>query len=275
MSTRRPRTPVRGGHPSNARRLLFCAVGLLAGWALPAAVGATTPTPAPTPKPCQLCGDANGSGTVDIVDALVISQTTGGLRTDPPCVLQGDVDADGQVSIVDALFISQLTVNLPATLTCPGCGNGRLDLGEQCDPPGAGCASGEACSADCGCVVCHAICATGAPLAAGCDACVANVCAADPACCSAAWDAKCVGEANVLCGTACPCESCGSNVCGNRVCEQARGETECNCAADCTGAAVCASCEAVVASCPNGLCDSCVQGGESPETCPADCPPFG
>ena len=275
MSNRGDRFRTRCTHTVRAVGVLCGVVGLLACWALPAAVRATTPTPAPTPKPCQVCGDANGSGAVDIVDALFISQLTVGLRAEPPCVLQSDVDADGQVTIVDALFISQLTVNLRNALTCPGCGNGRLDPGEQCDPPGANCASGEACSTDCGCVICHDLCTTGAPLAVGCGACVATVCAADPACCSAAWDSKCVGEANVLCGAACACESCGANVCGNGVCEQARGETECNCAADCAGAAVCAACEAVVATCPDGICDACVQNGESPQTCPTDCPPFG
>ena len=305
MSNRDNPSPARGGQRRSARRVLWGVVGLLASWTWPADARATTPAPTATPKACQVCGDANGSGTVDIVDALVISQTTVGLRSDPPCVLQSDVNADGQVSIVDALFISQLAVNLRTTLTCPGCGNGRLDPGEQCDPPGADCASGEACSTDCGCVVCHDLCTAGAPLAAGCDACVASVCAVDPACCSAAWDSKCVGDANLLCnaacavcgngvvqpgeqcdppgapcggggtcGATCACEACSANVCGNADCEVGRGETECNCPADCT-AAVCTTCEAEVASCGDGFCDPCVQGGESPETCPADCPPCG
>jgi hypothetical protein len=42
------------------------------------------------------------------------------------------------------------------------------------------------------------------------------------------------------------CESCAANVCGDGVCEAARGETECNCPADCSGAGICSGCAAVV-----------------------------
>src|SRR5512143_830644 len=59
---------------------------------------------------CVFCGDVNGDGQVDIVDALFIAQNTVGLRPSLACSSQGDVRADQSVDIVDALFIAQFTV---------------------------------------------------------------------------------------------------------------------------------------------------------------------
>jgi hypothetical protein len=58
---------------------------------------------------CILCGDANGDGQVDIVDALFIAQHTVDLRPTLPCPAQADV-REGGIDIVDALFIAQFTV---------------------------------------------------------------------------------------------------------------------------------------------------------------------
>jgi hypothetical protein len=64
----------------------------------------------------------------------------------------GDVTGDGLVDIVDALRIAQCTVGLIdcGSLTCEApafCGNGRIDVGEECDPAAtpSGCAPGETC----------------------------------------------------------------------------------------------------------------------------------
>lgn len=45
---------------------------------------------------------------------------------------------------------------------------------------------------------------------AGCDdaTCAAAVCALDPFCCSVTWDARCAGEASVLCNTCRPAPGC-------------------------------------------------------------------
>ena len=59
---------------------------------------------------CVFCGDVNGDGQVDIVDALFIAQNTVGLRDALACTAQGDVRPDQSVDIVDALFIAQFTV---------------------------------------------------------------------------------------------------------------------------------------------------------------------
>ena len=59
---------------------------------------------------CVFCGDVNGDGQVDIVDALFIAQNTVGLRGALACTPQADVRPDQNVDIVDALFIAQFTV---------------------------------------------------------------------------------------------------------------------------------------------------------------------
>ena len=51
----------------------------------PAATLAPTPTPDPTPTPGRNLGDVNNSGSVDIVDALLIAQRYVGLITTFPC----------------------------------------------------------------------------------------------------------------------------------------------------------------------------------------------
>lgn len=63
-----------------------------------------------------MCGDVNGDGQSDIVDALFVAQYTVGLRASLPCGAQADVDLSDGTDIVDALFIAQLTVGLRAAL---------------------------------------------------------------------------------------------------------------------------------------------------------------
>jgi len=58
-------------------------------------------------------GDVNSDGQVNIIDALLISQYTVGMRTLTQAQLAAaEVNNDGQVNIVDALFIAQYTVGL-------------------------------------------------------------------------------------------------------------------------------------------------------------------
>ena len=74
-----------------------------------------TPTPAPTPTvtpACALKGDVNGSGTVDIVDALIIAQAYVGLNPSGYKAVCADVNCDGSITIVDALMVAQYYVGL-------------------------------------------------------------------------------------------------------------------------------------------------------------------
>jgi hypothetical protein len=68
---------------------------------------------------CGLCGDVNGDGFADIVDALFCAQTTVGLRAGLECPGFSDVDQSGGTDIVDCLFIAQFTVGLRPQLGCP------------------------------------------------------------------------------------------------------------------------------------------------------------
>ena len=51
----------------------------------------------------QNCGDDNGDGFTDIVDALLIAQCYVDLRSCPSADI-GDVDCSGSIDIVDSLF---------------------------------------------------------------------------------------------------------------------------------------------------------------------------
>lgn len=63
-------------------------------------------------SPC-LCGDADGTGAVNIIDALAIARKVVGLPP-PPSVNNncGDVDRNGVASIVDAMHIARHSVGL-------------------------------------------------------------------------------------------------------------------------------------------------------------------
>jgi hypothetical protein len=63
-------------------------------------------------------GDVNDSGTIDIVDALMIAQYYVGLN--PPGFIpeNADVNCDGTISIVDALMVAQYYVGLVASFPC-------------------------------------------------------------------------------------------------------------------------------------------------------------
>jgi len=65
-----------------------------------------------------VCGDADGSGSADIVDALAIARYTVGLPPPPPVnTAAADVNGDN-VDIVDALLIARSTVGLPTPGSC-------------------------------------------------------------------------------------------------------------------------------------------------------------
>jgi alpha-L-fucosidase len=83
----------------------------------PTSAVTTIPTTAPTSAP-GIKGDVNGSGIVDIVDALLIAQYYVGLNPASFDASLADVNCSGAIDIVDALLIAQRYVGLIATLPC-------------------------------------------------------------------------------------------------------------------------------------------------------------
>jgi hypothetical protein len=71
-----------------------------------------TPTATPTTAPGGLRGDVNSSGTIDIVDALLVAQYYVGLHPSGFVSANADVTNDGSIDIVDALRIAQCYVGL-------------------------------------------------------------------------------------------------------------------------------------------------------------------
>jgi hypothetical protein len=90
----------------------------------PTAVPTIAPTAGPTsvpttaPTPSGLKGDLNGSGTVDIVDALLIAQFYVGLNPANFNQAVADVNCSGTIDIVDALVVAQFYVGLLASFPC-------------------------------------------------------------------------------------------------------------------------------------------------------------
>lgn len=68
---------------------------------------------------CSLPGDVNGSGSVDIVDALSVAQASVGLEPSNYNSSCADVNCDGIVNIVDGLLVAQYYVGLLAAWPCP------------------------------------------------------------------------------------------------------------------------------------------------------------
>ncbi len=83
----------------------------------PTAVPTATPTATPVTG-CSLKGDVNGSGAIDIVDALVIAQYYVGLNPSNYNAACADVNCSGSVDIVDALLIAQRYVGLISNFPC-------------------------------------------------------------------------------------------------------------------------------------------------------------
>jgi hypothetical protein len=75
-------------------------------------------TPYPTQAP-SVCGDVNGNGTIDIIDARLVAQYYVGLGPASFNAQQADVDASGTIDIVDALLIAKYYVELVGSLVCP------------------------------------------------------------------------------------------------------------------------------------------------------------
>jgi hypothetical protein len=85
----------------------------------------------------QVCGDANGDGAVDIVDALLVAKCYIGGGTCPSATV-ADVNCSGTVDIIDALKIAQYSVGLVSALNCcatPAAVHVGVSAGIQCETP--------------------------------------------------------------------------------------------------------------------------------------------
>jgi hypothetical protein len=67
---------------------------------------------------CSLKGDVNGSGTIDIVDALLVAQWYVGLNPSGFNAACADVNCSGSIDIVDALLVAQYYVGLISSFPC-------------------------------------------------------------------------------------------------------------------------------------------------------------
>ncbi len=95
-----------------SQRWSFIAVGSTGVTTPPTAVPTATPTTGPTATPTQSLGDANGDGSVTIVDALIIAQAYVGLNPSGYIAANADTNCSGSVDIVDALLVAQYYVGL-------------------------------------------------------------------------------------------------------------------------------------------------------------------
>ena len=69
-------------------------------------------------SPTGAKGDANGNGSIDIVDALLVAQYYVGLNPSGFVSANADVNCNGLIDIVDALMIAQYYVGLIASFPC-------------------------------------------------------------------------------------------------------------------------------------------------------------
>lgn len=69
-------------------------------------------TIAPTPTPSAVAGDADGSGSVNAIDAALILQLSAGLITTLPCAVCADVNGDGASNAIDAALVLQYDAGL-------------------------------------------------------------------------------------------------------------------------------------------------------------------
>jgi len=84
------------------------------------------------------CGQPLSTGTRPTAsDALFVLRSAVGQSSCELCIC--DVNGNGTTTASDSLAVLRKAVNLPVTfncISCEDCGNGEVDEGEQCDPPG-------------------------------------------------------------------------------------------------------------------------------------------
>jgi endoglucanase len=70
------------------------------------------------PTYSQSCGDVNNSGSVDIVDALLVAQYYVGMTPSVFYSSVADVNGSGSIDVVDALLVAQYYVGIISSLSC-------------------------------------------------------------------------------------------------------------------------------------------------------------
>jgi hypothetical protein len=85
---------------------------------VPAGTPTRTGAGVTTPPPAGSKGNVNGDGSITIVDALMIAQSTVGLNPTPFNAANADVNCDGSINIIDALMIAQRYVGLISSFPC-------------------------------------------------------------------------------------------------------------------------------------------------------------
>jgi len=95
------------------RRGFYVSVMLFEGWGLQRSPGAWENHPFhPANNVNGIDGDANGDGTVNIVDALQIARFDAGLNPEPFYSGSADADCNGSINIIDALQIARFDAGL-------------------------------------------------------------------------------------------------------------------------------------------------------------------
>ncbi len=96
----------------------------------------------------QALGDVNGSGVVDIVDALLVAQYYVGLNPANFNQVVADVDCSGPIDIVDALLIARFYVGLISQFPCAStAAPTAVPTASPTTPPIDGCTCPNGCSA--------------------------------------------------------------------------------------------------------------------------------
>jgi len=221
------------------------------------------------------CGQptSRGASTPSATDSLFVLRAAVGIGTCKPCVC--DTDASGLIAATDALAILRSAVGLGPSLACgavcdPLCGDGLIDLGEDCDSSG----ESDSCDADCTVAYCSdgtlnslagEICDEG-PDSAGCDAdCTPTRCGDDVINPSAGEQCE---DGNAVdgdgCDTSCTLTACGNGiVTAGEACDD--GGPSAACDSDCTPA-LCG--DGIRNAAAGEGCDAA--GGDS-VTCDLDC----
>jgi hypothetical protein len=78
-----------------------------------------TPQPTATPGLASRCGDADGNGTVNVTDGVVVLRTAAGLGSGCGVLAACDLDGNGAVNVTDGVNVLRSAAGLSADLTCP------------------------------------------------------------------------------------------------------------------------------------------------------------
>jgi hypothetical protein len=138
--------------------------------------------------PCQVDSDC-----LDLdIDALA-GQLFGGIGGAAASFLLDQIF--GQADHIVHMYCEQVAGGYGVCSPCPG-------LLYECGVGGANPSSGSGSGGGSG--TCdHDTCSQGGPLDGSCDDCAGTVCQMDAYCCTTAWDAQCISEAESYCGASC------------------------------------------------------------------------